>query len=54
MLLDMGSPRSEVVDTIRTRLHTLNIHCSDNLGTSLGLGLAFLVANDGLGKSSPA
>ncbi len=52
MILDPGSPRSEVVDIIHTHLHTLNIHCLDNLGRSPDLGLAFLVAKNDLGKSS--
>ena len=44
MILDMGNLHSEVVDTIHTHLHTLNIHCLDNLGRSPDLGLVFLVA----------
>lgn len=52
MPLDTDSPGSVAVDTIQIRLHTLNIHSLDSLGTSPRLGLAFLGADDGLGKSS--
>lgn len=49
---DTDSPGSVVVVTIQTRLHTPNIHSLDNSGRSLRLGLAFLVADNGLGQSS--
>ncbi len=52
MILDTGSPRSKVINTIYTHLHTLNIHCLNNLNRSPDLGLAFLVAKNDLDKSS--
>ena len=52
MLLDTDSLDSEVVDTTRTRLHTLSIHCLGNWDKSPHSGSAFLVADVGLSKSS--
>ena len=52
MLVDTDSLDSEVVDTIHTRLHTLNIHYLGNWDKSPHLGSASLVADGGLSKSS--
>lgn len=53
MLLDTDSPGLEAVDTIRTRLHTLNTDYPGNWGKSPHLGSASLVA-DGSSSQSPS
>ena len=52
IILNTNSPHSEVVNTMHTHLHILNIQYLNNLSRSSYLSLAFQMTENDLSKSS--